>query len=340
MEFRHVCEVDEIPLDWELRLSRNAPQTNMNVGTKWTAARGVSTAQGSHPPMIERGTATFLSTARGLSSLELQLLQAWGMETIAMDLIRLKAFACCLVFGLVLLPLHAATVTVFAAASLSDSLRLIASDYEKHSGDKVLFNFAGSGLLARQIEEGAPADIYFSADEAKADDLQKKGLLVNETRVSRLGNALVIVTTPECTSVQSPTDLTNAAVKRVAVGDVKTVPAGTYAKGYLDQLGLWPAVEAKAIPCESVRAVLAAVESGNVDAGIVYKTDAAISKNVKAAFAVPPTDGPKITYPMALLKVAPETKAAKQFFAHLNSDAAAQVFRKAGFIVFDTGKAK
>lgn len=245
-----------------------------------------------------------------------------------------------LLTALVTLPLRAATVTVFAAASLSDSLKTIAADYEKISGDKVVFNFAASGPLARQIEEGAPADLLFSADEAKADGLEKKGLLVKETRVSRLGNSLVIVTRPEVTSIHAPGDLTNAVVKRIAIGDVKTVPAGSYAKAYFEQLRLWAAVEPKVIPCENVRAVLATVESGDVDAGVVYKTDAAISKKVNVAFAVPPGDGPKITYPMALVQHAPEPEAAKKLLDYLSSDAAARVFRAAGFIVLDPGKAK
>jgi molybdate transport system substrate-binding protein len=254
---------------------------------------------------------------------------------------KILTFVPVAVLALVCAPqLHAATVTVFAAASLTDSLKQIAADYEKTSGDKIVFNFAASGPLARQIEAGAPADIYFSADEAKADGLQKQGLLVNETRVSRLGNTLVIVTTPEAVGVHTPTDLTNAAVKRVAIGDVKTVPAGTYAKAYLEKLGLWTNVVAKAVPCENVRAVLAAVESGNVDAGIVYHTDAAISKKVKVAFEVPAQDGPKITYPMALVKSAPEPVAARKFLDHLNSESAATVFRQAGFVVLETEKAK
>jgi len=235
---------------------------------------------------------------------------------------------------------RAADVTVFAAASLTDSLKQIAADYEKTSGDKIIFNFAASGTLARQIEAGAPADIFFSADEAKADALEKKGLLVSDTRKSLLGNSLVIVTTPEADAIRSPADLTNAAIQHLALGDVKSVPAGTYAKAYLEKLTLWSAVEPKVVPCENVRAVLAAVESGNVDAGIVYKTDAAISKKVKVAFEVPAEEAPKISYPLALLKDAPQPDAAKKFIAYLDSDAATVVFRKFGFIVISSPPAK
>jgi molybdate transport system substrate-binding protein len=139
-------------------------------------------------------------------------------------------------------------------------------------------------------------------------------LLVKETRTNLLANSLVIVIAADSATVRSPGDLTNAAVQRVALGDPKTVPAGTYAKAYLEKSGLWPGIEAKVVPCENVRAVLAAVESGNVDAGLVYKTDAAISKKVRVVFEVPAGDGPKITYPAALVKDAPQPEAARSFW--------------------------
>jgi len=222
---------------------------------------------------------------------------------------------------------------VFAAASLTDSLTEIAAAYEKQSGERIVFNFAASGLLARQIEEGAPADLFFSADEAWADTLGTKGLLVKATRTNLLANSLVIVSALDTATVHSPGDLTNAAVKRVALGDPKTVPAGTYAKEYLEKSGLWPGIEKKVVPCENVRAVLAAVESGNVDAGVVYKTDAAISTKVRVAFEAPAGDGPKIIYPAALVKDAPQPEAAKLFLGYLAGKEAAQVFGRHGFVV-------
>jgi len=247
--------------------------------------------------------------------------------------IRLIRLAAPVLAALLATGLRAEQVMVFAAASLTESLKQIAADYEKTSGDKVVFNFAASGPLARQIEAGAPADIFFSADEARADALEKKGLLVPETRVSRLGNSLVLVTLPDGAPVSSPADLTNTAIKRVAIGEIKTVPVGTYTQAYLEKQGLWPTIAPKAVPCESVRAVLAAVESGNVDAGFVYQTDAAISKKVKLVYAVPAADTPKITYPMALVKEAKQPAAAKKFLAYLASESAAKVFTNYGFIV-------
>ena len=236
--------------------------------------------------------------------------------------------------------LAAAPVTVFAAASLTDSLKQIAANYEKTSNDKIVFNFAASGTLARQIEAGAPADVFFSADEAKADALDKKGLLVPGTRKSLLGNTLVIVIALDAAAIRSPADLTNAAIQHIALGDVKSVPAGTYAKAYLEALSLWPAVERKVVPCENVRAVLAAVESGNVDAGIIYKTDAAISNKVKVAFEILAADGPTISYPLALVKDSPQPVAARKFIAYLHAGGAKAVFEKFGFIVLSAAPAQ
>lgn len=232
------------------------------------------------------------------------------------------------------LPARSAEVIVFAAASLTESLREIAATYEKQSGDRVVFNLAASGPLARQIGEGAPADLFISADEARMDALEQQGLIVKETRRSRLSNLLVIVTTPDSPlAIASPSDLARPAVKRVALGEVKTVPVGAYAREYLTRLELWTAIEGKVIPCESVRAVLAAVESGNVDAGIVYRTDAAVFRKVTVVFEVPRDAGPAISYPMALVTHARQPAAARKFLDHLDGDAAAAVFTRHQFLL-------
>ena len=233
-----------------------------------------------------------------------------------------------------ILPLRGAEITIFAAASLTDALRAVAANYEKQSGDKIVFNFAASSLLARQIAEGAPADIFFSADEAQMDMLVKKGAIDPATRKSPLSNSLVVVI-PAGSGLQikSPNDLTNAEVQQIALADPKAVPAGVYAKTWLEKLHLWSAVEPKVVPTENVRGALAAVASGNVDAGVVYKTDAAISRKVKIAYEVPRADGPDIRYPMALVKNSPQPEAAKQFLDYLSSDQAGQVFIHYGFLL-------
>lgn len=232
--------------------------------------------------------------------------------------------------------LHATELTVFAAASLTDALKEIGANYEKQSDDKVAFNFGASSLLARQIEEGAPADIFFSADEAKMDQLEKKDLVIRETRKSRLSNSLVIVTAADSDiKINSPSDLADPKIRRIALADPKAVPAGVYSKAFLEKEKLWNAVEPKVIPTDNVRAALAAVESGNIEAGMVFKTDAAISKKVKVAYEVPPADSPKISYPMAVMKSSKAIESAKKFLDYLSSDAAAKTFEKYGFIVLE-----
>jgi molybdate transport system substrate-binding protein len=232
------------------------------------------------------------------------------------------------------LPLRAAEITVSAAASLTDVLKQIAANYEKQSGDKIIFNFGASSLLAQQIAAGAPADIFFSADEAQMNLLAKKHLVIPATRKSVLSNSLVVVVPADSTlQIKSPSDLTNTDVKQIALADPKAVPAGVYAKAWLEKLQLWPAVEPKVVPTENVRATLAAVASGNVDAGVVYKTDAAISKKVKIACEVPRADGPDINYPVALVKDSQQPDAAKKFLDYLSSKAAGQVFKQFGFLL-------
>lgn len=228
--------------------------------------------------------------------------------------------------------LDAATVNVFAAASLTESLKGIAGAYEKQSGDKIVFNFGASSFLERQIEEGAPADVFFSADEAKMDALEKKNLLLAGTRRKILGNSLVVVAITDSTfAMTDAKDL--LSVKRLALAEPKTVPAGIYAKEYLVKKNLWEQIEPKVVPTDNVRAALAAVESGNVEAGIVYKTDAAISKKVKVVFEVAAQDSPDISYPVAVIKESKEPAAAKRFVEHLASDSARKTFESFGFIV-------
>ncbi len=236
-----------------------------------------------------------------------------------------------LAFVLVL-PIRAADVTVFAAASLTDALKEIAKNYAAKSGDKINYNFAGSNVLARQIEQGAPADIFFSADEAQMDNVAKAGLIDPATREDLLLNTLVIVAPSDSPLANfTPPDLAKANIQRIALADPKAVPAGVYAKAYLTKLGLWAQVERKVVPTANVRAALAAVESSDAEVGIVYQTDAQASKSAKVIYAVPIADGPKITYPIALVKTS-TSDAAKKFLAYLESPEARAVFVHDGFL--------
>jgi molybdate transport system substrate-binding protein len=228
----------------------------------------------------------------------------------------------------------AAQLQVFAAASLTDALQEIAPAYERANADDLLFNFAGSNALARQIQEGAPADIFISADEAKMDGLQEAGLLLDATRQGLLSNTLAVVVAVESAlKIDSVRKLAEPAVKRLALADTRGVPAGVYAREYLEKIGIWDTIKDRVIPTENVRAALAAVESGNADAGIVYRTDAAFSKSVKIAYEVPADEGPEISYPMAVLKDSRHPNAAKKFLDYLRSEPARRIFRKHGFII-------
>ena len=227
----------------------------------------------------------------------------------------------------------AAELTVFAAASLSDSLKELAPVYAKATGNTLRFNFGASGALARQIQSGAPADVIVSADELRVDQLEKAGLIAAGTRRTILANLLVVVVAADGGApVAVLPDLAKADVKRIAIGEPATVPVGTYTKAHLQKLGLWAPVESKCVPLDNVRAVLAAVEAGNADAGFVYKTDALISKKVRIAVTVSLGEGPKITYPAAALRDARQPEAAAKFVAFLAGAEAQAVFAKCGFL--------
>ncbi len=231
-------------------------------------------------------------------------------------------------------PAGAENLHVLAAASLTDAMKKIAPAYERESGDKLIFSFAGSNALARQIREGAPADVFFSADDAQMDALQKEGLIDAGTRREVLSNTLVIVIGKDSDlAVAAPRDLAQPAIKRLALADPKAVPAGVYAREYLTRLELWKTLVPRIVPTENVRAALAAVESGNVEAGIVYKSDAGISKAVEIACEVPAEEGPHIAYPVAVVRDARHPAAAGKFAAYLETEPAREIFREFGFIV-------
>jgi molybdate transport system substrate-binding protein len=229
---------------------------------------------------------------------------------------------------------RAATIQVAAAASLSDVLREIGNQYEKQRGDIAIFNFEASSLLMRQIIAGAPADIFISADEQKMDQLQQQGLIVKSSRRDLLANTLVIVVRGDSTlRIAAPRDLTSTSIRNIAIAEPQTVPAGIYAKEFLRKIGVWSSITQKVIPTDNVRGALAAVDSGNADAGIVYKTDALISKAVRVAYEVRREDGPKIVYPAAVLTDAKDKAAAQRFLDYLSSDGARSTFRRFGFLL-------
>lgn len=225
-------------------------------------------------------------------------------------------------------------IVVSAAASLTDALKEIGRMYQSKSKNRVTFVFASSSTLARQIEAGAPADVFFSADVQTMNALERNGRLEPGTRKQLLSNQIVIIVPADKpTLVNSPEDLLDPRVRRIALAEPSSVPAGVYTKAYLESLGLWDKVKPKVVPVLDVRATLASVESGNVEAGLVYKTDAASSKRVKTVFEVPIGKGPKIIYPVAILKESKSKAAAKEFLNVMVSPSGADVFRRYGFVV-------
>lgn len=212
---------------------------------------------------------------------------------------------------------------MFAAASTSDALLALA----KLSRESVRFSWGSSGDLARQIEAGAPTDLFLSADRARVDRLEKSGHIA--ARRDLLRNRLVVVVAKESTAtIAGPRDL--AALKRIAVGDPVTVPAGAYAKEWLERSGAWAEVSRNLIPTLDVRAALAAVESGHVEAAIVYRTDARIARSARVAFE--PTEQPDIVYPLAITSRARRAPA-DAFVALATSAEGRAIFEKAGFVV-------
>jgi len=227
-------------------------------------------------------------------------------------------------------PAAAAEITVFAAASLADALSEIGKSFASATGHHVVFNFGASSDLARQIRAGAPADVFFSADEAQMDAVTRAGAVRATDRVDLLSNTLVVVVparTPR--RLVAPSEI--ASFERLALADPQAVPAGVYAKKYLEQVGIWSRLAVRVVPTLNVRGALAAVESENVPAAIVYRTDAATSSRVAVAFEVPRAAGPPIVYVMAPLAQA--SGPARLFADELASARAARVYQKYGFIV-------
>jgi molybdate transport system substrate-binding protein len=247
----------------------------------------------------------------------------------------MKLFLSSLFLAMSLLSASAAEIKVYAAVSLTDALRAIATKFEAITTDKIVFNFDGSNVLALQITKGAPADVFFSADEAQMDKLEKASLVDSASRHDIIFNRLVaVVGTHSPLQLASLADLAKPEVKHLALADPRSVPAGVYAKNYLEDAKVWDRVKDRVVPTQNVRAALAVVESGNAEAGIVYQTDAQISQKVKVAFVLPESSKVKISYPAAAVKNAPNSDGAKKFIAYLQTNADARaVFAKYGFIV-------
>jgi molybdate transport system substrate-binding protein len=223
-------------------------------------------------------------------------------------------------------------ITVSAAVSLTDALSAIAEQYAREGRGTIRFNFAASNVLARQITSGAPVDVFISADEAQMDVVAAAQMLVEGSRVDLVRNQLAIaVPSDRPRTMTGPRDLTNAAFRRIAIGDPSAVPAGVYAKEWLEKEGLWQALEPRMVPSGSVRAALAAVESGAADAAIVYRTDVRVALKATVAYVLPADRGPRIVYPGALVRDSAVQGEAKRFLDYLRGVDAARTFQRFGF---------
>jgi len=231
----------------------------------------------------------------------------------------------------------AGPMRVSAAVSLTDVLTDVGKRWEGDGRGHLELNFAASNVLARQIVEGAPVDVFISADDVQMDRVISGGEAQASDVVPLFTNQLVIIT-PVGRSLpgQGPASLADVGVKRVAIGDPQGVPAGVYAKEWLERAGVWRRVEPKIVPAGSVRAALAAVEAGNADAGIVYRTDAKGDRKVSIAYEVPLPDAPPIVYPGVVLKRSTHRDAARQFIEFLQSAPAREAISAAGFIAPDS----
>lgn len=235
------------------------------------------------------------------------------------------------------LPAAAEEVVVLAAASMKTALDRIAADFTAATGHKVMISYAGSNVLAKQIIEGAPADIFVSANVRWMDEVGKQGLIAQGMRADLLGNRLVLIGHRDAPDVQIGPELELAGLLeggKLAMALVDAVPAGQYGKAALIALGLWDGVAAQVAQADNVRAALALVATGEAPMGIVYATDAAADSHVRIIGTFPEGSYPAIIYPAALMAGAQDA-ADKAFYEALSSDAADATFAAEGFAILN-----
>lgn len=231
---------------------------------------------------------------------------------------------------------HNNQVVVFAAASLKNALDDVGEAWKKETGNAVTFSYAASSAIAKQIEEGAPADVVVSADLQWMDYLESKQRIAKDTRKALLGNTLVLIAPTDSSVhikiINEASLIAALADGKLAMGEPNTVPAGKYGKAALQSLGAWDAVASKVAGAENVRAALAYVARKEAPLGIVYATDAKNEPKVKVIYTFPESAHPPIVYPAALTN-ASQSENAKAFLAFLGSKTAAAIFTAQGFNV-------
>lgn len=223
-------------------------------------------------------------------------------------------------------------LTISVAASLTDAMQAIGPLYQQQNQVvNIDYNFASSGSLQRQIEQGAPVDVFISAASKQMEALQAKGLILEDTRKNILRNSIVLIVPKSSAAISDFQDLTSSKVQKMSIGEPESVPAGRYAREVLMSLGMYDSVKEKIVFAKDVRQVLAYVETGNVDAGLVYQTDAKISEKVKIVAIAPESSHTPVLYPVAVIKDSKNAEDAKKFVQFLLSDAAGEVFADYGF---------
>jgi molybdate transport system substrate-binding protein len=223
---------------------------------------------------------------------------------------------------------------VSAAASLTDALNEVVENYTAANPHmKITVNYGASGALQSQIENGAPADIFFSAAAKQMNALNDAGLMVSDSIVTLLKNEIVLVVPKtSALTLSSFEDAAGDTVKSIALGDTASVPAGQYAQETFTALGVWDAVNAKAVFGSDVKQVLSWVAAGDADCGVVYSTDAAADRNVKAVATAPAGTHKDIAYPVGIVKASTQQEAAAGFLSYLQSDEGLAIFSKYGFL--------
>jgi molybdate transport system substrate-binding protein len=244
---------------------------------------------------------------------------------------------------------EATELTIYAAASTRDALTAIQKRYAEIAPSvKLVFNFGSSGDLSKQIIAAAKADVFLSADEKEMDRVAAEKLVLDGTRRDLLSNQLVVIEPvdsdhPEAsifTKPFTPNQLARPEVKLLSLANVESVPAGRYAKAWLEKTGTWNNVSERVLPGVDVRAALGAVEAAGAQAGIVYKTDVARSKKARIVFAVPVSEGPRIIYPVAVIAGRPGEKEARAFVDYLASPSGRESFQEFGFVFPAPAKAQ
>jgi molybdate transport system substrate-binding protein len=224
-------------------------------------------------------------------------------------------------------------IVVSAAISLTEVLQEIELLYRAAGGEPVTFNFGGSNALARQIINGAPVDVFVSADQAQMDVVERAGHVLAGSRVAVLSNQLaIVVPAGSRPPVESAAALARDDIRRIAIGDPDGVPAGVYAREYLVRAGLWETLQPKLVRLRNVRAALAAAENAAADAAIVYATDARAARNVRIAAVISGTDAPSIVYPACVIASSARREAARHFLRFLGTPPAALAFERHGFV--------